>query len=117
MIRFANPQIFWLLFMPLCVYYILPAVKQMYGDALKVPFVGELAEIENQTKLKDKLRAQIKVPYFRILLLTIIWGLLLAALARPQWVGEPMRIKNEGRDILLVVDISNSMKERDFAYQ
>lgn len=117
MIRFANPQMFWLLLVPLCVYYILPAVKQMYGDALKVPFVGELAEIENQTKLKDKLRAQIKVPYFRILLLTIIWGLLLAALARPQWAGEPMRIKNEGRDILLVVDISNSMQERDFAYQ
>ncbi|MCQ2735130.1 MAG: hypothetical protein MJ212_04200, partial [Alphaproteobacteria bacterium] len=65
MIRFANPQIFWLLFVPLCVYYILPAVKQMYGDALKVPFVGELAKIENQTKLKDKLKAQIKVPYIR----------------------------------------------------
>lgn len=117
MIRFANPQMFWLLLVPLCVYHILPAVKQMYGDALKVPFVGELAEIENQTKLKDKLRAQFKVPIVKILLLAIIWGVLSAALARPQWVGEPMRVKNEGRDILLVVDISNSMQERDFAYQ
>lgn len=37
--------------------------------------------------------------------------------SRPQWVGEPIRIKNESRDILMVLDISTSMLERDFAFQ
>ena len=34
---------------------------------------------------------------------------------RPRWAGEPIRIKNEGRDILLVLDISTSMLEPDFS--
>lgn len=50
-------------------------------------------------------------------MLMIVWVLLVTAAARPQWVGEPIRIKNESRDILMVLDISTSMLERDFAFQ
>ena len=48
-------------------------------------------------------------------MLYAIWILLVIALSRPQWVGEPIRLKSEARDILLVMDISNSMLEPDFA--
>ena len=41
----------------------------------------------------------------------------MTALARPQWVGEPVRVKNFSRDILLVTDISQSMLEDDFSYR
>ena len=47
----------------------------------------------------------------------IVWVLLVTAAARPQWVGEPIRIKNESRVFLMVLDISTSMLERDFAFQ
>lgn len=46
---------------------------------------------------------------WRLLLLTIAWLCLVAALCRPTWVGEPIRLPAEARDLLLAVDISMSM--------
>src|SRR5699024_6930588 len=42
-----------------------------------------------------------------------IWILLVAALARPQYVGEQVQLPVSGRDLMLVVDISPSMNEQD----
>jgi len=48
-------------------------------------------------------------------LLAIAWlGLLLAA-ARPTWVGEPIVLPASGRDLMLAVDISDSMRIADMA--
>jgi Ca-activated chloride channel family protein len=45
----------------------------------------------------------------------MIWlGLLLAA-ARPQWMGEPVGLPTSGRDLMLAVDVSGSMKIPDFS--
>lgn len=43
----------------------------------------------------------------------LIWGLLLLAAARPQWVGEIETLPVTGRDLLLAVDISGSMDTQD----
>ena len=45
----------------------------------------------------------------------ISWALLVTAVARPQWVGDPIDLPFVGRDIMLAVDLSNSMARRDFA--
>jgi Ca-activated chloride channel family protein len=42
------------------------------------------------------------------------WCLLLAAAARPQWLGEPVPQQLEGRDMVLAIDLSESMLEKDF---
>lgn len=47
-------------------------------------------------------------------LASVAWLLLLTAAARPQWVGEPVDLGVSGRDLVLAVDISGSMKEVDF---
>lgn len=48
-------------------------------------------------------------------LLAIAWlGLVLAA-ARPTWVGEPIVLPASGRDLMLAVDISDSMRIADMA--
>lgn len=52
-------------------------------------------------------------PLWRKLLLTLVWALLVIALARPQYVGESVQLPVTGRDLLLAVDISPSMDERD----
>lgn len=116
MIHFAYPQVFWLLFLPFLIRAILPAAKGLHGDALRVPFIGDLAKInlksgglwgitsENPSKIS-----------LALILLYLVWALLVLAAARPQWVGEPFRLRNHSRDILMVVDISNSMQEPDFA--
>lgn len=117
MIHFSYPAGGLLALLPVLIYFLFPAAQKMYGDALKVPFVDALSLI------KEKAGSGIEVGVIsislrlRLLLLSVIWLLCAIALARPQWAGEPMRIKNEARDILLVVDISNSMAENDFEYQ
>lgn len=47
------------------------------------------------------------------LLLLCAWLLLVAAVARPQYVGEGVQLPVTGRDLLLAVDISPSMEEED----
>lgn len=42
-----------------------------------------------------------------------LWLLLITALARPEWVGEPISLPIQGRDITLAIDISGSMAEED----
>lgn len=43
-----------------------------------------------------------------------IWALLVLALARPEHVGEPVEVTKAARDMILAIDISGSMDERDF---
>ena len=47
------------------------------------------------------------------LLLWLTWLALVLAVARPQWVGEPVELPNSGRDLMLAVDISGSMRVED----
>ena len=47
------------------------------------------------------------------ILLTLCWLCTVVALARPQWVGDPAALPTSGRDLLLAVDISPSMRQRD----
>ena len=45
----------------------------------------------------------------KLLVLLLAWVGLVAALARPQLIGDPVALPTTGRDILLAVDISQSM--------
>ena len=43
--HFAYPQMFWLLLLPFLFRAVVPAVKGLHGDALRVPFIGDLVKI------------------------------------------------------------------------
>jgi len=45
--------------------------------------------------------------------LWLMWLLLLVAAARPTWIGEPVELPNSGRDLMMAVDISGSMRIED----
>ncbi len=47
------------------------------------------------------------------LLAAVVWICLVLAAARPQWLGEPVSIPSEGREMMLAVDLSGSMKIED----
>ena len=47
------------------------------------------------------------------IVLFLCWLCTLLALSRPQWVGDPVPLPTSGRDLLLAVDISPSMRQRD----
>lgn len=117
MISFAYPWIWGLLLLPFFIYYLFPPAKGIHGDALRVPFLKDLANIRLKSGSLWGGTSTSGETKHRMLygLLFVIYILLTAAAARPRWVGEPVRIKNEGRDILLVLDISTSMLEQDFS--
>ena len=48
-----------------------------------------------------------------LLLLSLCWLSAVTALSRPVWIGEPVAVPTNGRDILLAVDISGSMERED----
>ena len=50
---------------------------------------------------------------WRLITLSLAWALLLAALARPQFTGDPVNLPTTGRDLMLAVDISGSMATED----
>ncbi len=114
--HFANPGAAWLIFAPLLVYVIFPAIKKTQSEALKIPFLADIKQIQSLSG-KSLLLSSKLTSLLRLVMMVLIWALLVLALCRPQWAGKPLPVKNEGRDILLVVDISNSMSEEDFAYQ
>ena len=97
----------FLLLLPLA--FILRAILQPadHSDdfALRTPYYQNWLQLyENSETNKEK-------RLLRFILLILIWIFLVLAVARPQYVGEPIELPATGRDLLLAVDISGSMKE------
>lgn len=115
--QLAYPYALLLLLLPFVWRAILPVVKGLHGDALRVPFIKDIERVAIKSGgLWSMGSAGDNRKFSKLFwLLYVIWALLTIAIARPQWVGEPIRLKNNSRDILLIMDISNSMLERDFA--
>src|SRR5690606_14104597 len=75
--------------------------------ALRVSFLGELEGLSGR-------RARANLPAWRQQApFVLLWLLLVAAAARPEWVGEPLPMPASGRDLLLAVDVSGSMEHAD----
>ncbi|MFI2810109.1 VWA domain-containing protein [Microbulbifer sp. YPW16] len=102
MFEFALPWAFLLLPLPLLTRQLLPRSRPL-DSALKVPFYAELSQRGSGTPGKMA----------NLLLLWLLWLLLVAAAARPQWYGEPITQTSSARDLLLAVDISGSMETPD----
>ncbi len=103
-ITFVRLPLFWILPLPLLVYWLLPPLKQNEA-ALRIPTFNILASIDQHQR---------DVPsIIKLLLLSLIWLLLVTAAARPQWIGDTIQLPATGRDLLLAVDISGSMQTDD----
>ena len=77
-------------------------------QALRAPLLAKVA-------LDDS--ASIKTSSWQrrllLLVLSLCWLSALLAIARPVWIGAPVSMPTNGRDILLAVDISGSMEQED----
>ncbi len=103
MFHLAWPWVFLLLPFPWLAHRLLPPAPAAQG-AIRVPYFERLA-----TAAADSRGS----PPWRWAWLLAIWLLLLAAAARPQWLGELDRVPASGRSLMLAVDVSGSMKTRD----
>ncbi|WP_413692756.1 VWA domain-containing protein [Psychromonas sp. KJ10-2] len=102
MFEFSYWWVFLLLPLPLLARRLLPPKKQAYTQ-LWIPLA------EGLTEQKDK-KANPLMGYF---VPWLLWALLLAAIAKPVWFGEPIRIQQQSRDMILSLDLSGSMQEED----
>lgn len=108
MFEFAWPLSFILLLLPFLM-RLLPAVQNQQSAALKAPILNfhQLPDAQN-TAQKSKVK---------LFFASLIWILLVTAAARPQWLGEPINMPTEGRDLMLAVDLSGSMQIEDMKVQ
>ncbi|HEY8569442.1 VWA domain-containing protein [Microbulbifer sp.] len=102
MFEFALPWLFLLLPLPLLARRLLPKNEPL-NSALKVPYYQQLPRKGGSATGN----------LLNLFLLWLIWSLLVAAAARPQWYGEPITQTSSARDLLIAVDISGSMETPD----
>lgn len=105
MLQLAWPWIAATLFAPMAVAWLMPPAPLRGDAALRIPFY-RLASSWPSGGAAAGLRSTSVVAL-------LAWACLVAAACRPQWVDDPIALPVTGRDLLLAVDISGSMKTAD----
>lgn len=107
MIEWLWPWLAVLAPLPWLISRFVPAARTQQV-ALRAPFFAEWRELgaaqTNRTRSGG---------LFSLVTLWLIWLLLLVAAARPIWIGEAIELPDNGRDLMLAVDISGSMRIED----
>ncbi|EGG28934.1 BatA [Aequoribacter fuscus] len=111
MLEFSEAWAFVFLLAPLLIRWLAPAHRES-SDSLQVPYFQRLVDLSGETPRSGaSVRRRLVIQAVASL---IGWCLLVLALARPVWVGEPIKIEKTARDLMLAVDISGSMEATDF---
>ncbi len=105
MFELAWPYAAIVMVLPIVVYWLAPPAREAGVSIVRVPFFGHLWR-----HLGASLQQAGTVT--RILAI-LAWLSLTAAAMRPQWLGEPVALPQEGRDLMLAVDLSGSMEQHD----
>ncbi|MDC0864763.1 VWA domain-containing protein [Rickettsiaceae bacterium] len=114
MFTFAWPWMISLLPIPVIAWYFLPQDRNANSDRspeILFPYVNRIAKAfsKNQISTTDKFKE------WFVILLSLLWFFLVLALMQPQWLDHMEYNRQKGYDIMLAVDISNSMEALDFA--
>lgn len=109
MLEFQWSWILWLAPLPILMFLLAPLKRE--EAALRVPF------FRSASNLKEDYQSRKAIRFWPYICLWAIWLSLLLAAANPQWIGDPVSVPSSGRDLMLAVDISDSMNERDMVYQ
>ncbi len=106
MFQLEWPLVLLVVPLPLLVYLALPA-SPLQQAALRVPVIDDF-------RLGAMGTNEIKPRRWRQWLGLLAWLLLVLAASRPQWLGESIAMPVSGRDLMLAVDLSDSMRTGDF---
>jgi Ca-activated chloride channel family protein len=80
-----------------------------------VPFFDRLADATGQTPQPGAVVLRRRA--IQMIAAALVWVLMVAALARPERVGDAVTHEVSARDLILAVDISGSMEQSDFRTQ
>ena len=111
MLEFVHPLALLALPLPLLAWWLLPARRQSVG-ALRVPFFDQIVAAAGVEARQGSV--VLRRGWLQMFIAVCAWVMLVAGLAKPEWVGEPIVRTAAARDIMLAIDLSGSMDYRDF---
>ena len=111
MLDLGHPWLLVLLPLPLIVHWFVPAYREP-RSAVQVSFLPLIARLTGQQPASGSAVARGGI--VRAIMIGITWAALVLALARPQWLEDPITQDIPMRDMLVAVDLSGSMETRDF---
>ena len=110
-LELGVPQALLLLPLPVFVWALLPPYREAV-ESVRIPFFERTATATGQAPRRGA--AILSRTGLQWLVAPLAWVLIVLALARPVWVEPPTRKVETARDVLLAVDLSQSMETRDF---
>ena len=111
MLEFAYPLALLAIPLPLLAWWLLPPQRERVS-ALRVPFFEQIAAAAGSEARAGAVILRRR--WVQLLVAVLVWLLLVAGLAKPEWVGEPIVRVEAARDIMLSIDLSGSMDYVDF---
>jgi Ca-activated chloride channel family protein len=93
--------------LPLIFRYLLPEAKGLSEAGLRVPNIDSFATLKDRSGTEQLLN-------WRFWIAALAWMLLVLAAARPERIGEELDVPVAGRNLMLAVDLSGSMDQKDF---
>ena len=111
MLSIAHPWLLLLIPLPWIIRNLLPAHHER-KEAVRVPFIQRISR-SLDIKPGEQLVIS-KRPFSQWLMLGLAWLFLILAIARPQWLQDPIIKELPMRDMLIAVDLSGSMETQDF---
>lgn len=114
MVNLAWPWLLILLPLPWLLKRLAPSARGSATDTVAAPILPIQSRLRGLPGVSPQGAG--RRPWLTVVL-AVAWALLVIALARPQHVGEATHVPITGRDLMLAVDISPSMEERDMILQ
>ena len=106
MFRFASP-LFFLGILPIIIFFVIHQRKKTQGH-IKTASLDGIDSMD--TSFSVSIAISRILPYVKLAALLLI----VTALARPQWGNQKINVSTEGVNIILALDLSESMRALDF---
>jgi len=110
-VELGQPWLLLLLPAPVLIWWLLPPHRERQ-ESVRVPFFEQVALASGRPAAPGAVVRRATVA--QRLLAPLVWTLMVVALAQPQWVEDPIERIVSARDLMLAVDLSQSMDARDF---
>lgn len=111
MYQLDHPWLLLLVPAPLLIWWLLPAHRET-AASIRLPFFAQVADAAGIRPTEGSVIARRTWPQF--VCETLAWCLIVLALARPQFVEPPLEKIEPQRDLMLAIDLSQSMDTKDF---
>ena len=111
MYQLDLPWLLLLLPLPVLAWWLLPAHRET-SASVRLPFFRQVAEAAGISPTEGSVIARRSWP--QLIVEALAWCLIVVALARPQFVEPPIIKVEPQRDIMLALDLSQSMDTKDF---